>query len=148
MYPGAVIFSAVCGISFNSHSNCEYKVHGALNLWFTNLILTVCSANQSKVFFVLHPTAAGQPGNLAAVPAGPTSFTVSWTAPTSGADVTGYQINWSGGSHQGSMNASAGDTAVTISGRSPGLVYTISIMALSDQLPSPQVGPVPVTLGE
>ena len=100
---------------------------------------------------MLHPTAAGQPGDLAAVPAGPTSFTVSWTAPaTTLVTVTGYRINWSqsGGSDQGSMNASAGDTAVTISGRSPGLVYTISIMALSDQLPSPEVGPVTVTLGE
>ena len=98
---------------------------------------------------MLHPTAAGQPGNLAAVPAGPTSFTVSWTAPaTTLVTVTGYRIHWNGVSDQGSMNASAGDTAVTISGRSPGLVYTISIMALSDQLPSPEVGSVRVTLGE
>ena len=98
---------------------------------------------------MLHPTAAGQPSDLAAVPAGPTSIIVSWTAPTTTlVTVTGYQINWSGGSDQGSMTANAGDTAVTISGHSPGLVYTISIMALSNQLPSPQVGLVMVTLGE
>ena len=97
---------------------------------------------------MLHPTAAGLPGNLAAVPAGPISIRVSWTAPTSGADVTGYRIYWSGGSDQGSMDASAGDTTVTISGRSHGLTYNISIVVLSVQLPSPEVGPVMVTLGE
>ena len=97
---------------------------------------------------MLHPTAAGLPSNLAAVPDGPISIRVSWTAPTSGANVTGYRIYWSGGSDQGSMNASAGDTTVAISRRSHGLTYNISIVALSVQLPSPEVGPVMVTLGE
>ena len=46
------------------------------------------------------------------------------------------------------MDASAGDTTVAISGRSHGLTYNISIVALSVQLPSPEVGPVMVTLGE
>jgi len=97
---------------------------------------------------VHHPTAAGVPSNVRAVPAFPTSFTVSWTAPTSGATVTGYRIYWSGESDQGSMDANAGDTAVTISRRSHGLTYNISIVALSVQLPSPEVGPVTVSLGE
>jgi len=96
---------------------------------------------------VLHSTGAGQPGNLNAVTAGPTSIRVTWTAPTSGANVTGYRIYWSGGSDQGSMDANAGDTAVTITGRTHGLVYTITIVALSNQLPS-QTDIVDVTLGE
>ena len=96
---------------------------------------------------MFHPTAAGQPGNLGAMPAGPTSIRVTWTAPTSGATVTGYRIYWSGGSDQGSMDANAGDTAVTITGRTRGLVYTITIVALSNQLPS-QTDIVDVTLGE
>ena len=81
------------------------------------------------------------------MPAGPTSIRVTWDAPTSGATVTGYQIYWSGGSDQGSMDANAGDTAVTISGRTRGLVHTITIVALSNQLPS-QTDMVDVTLGE
>jgi len=97
---------------------------------------------------VFHPTAAGQPGNLGAMTAGPTSIRVTWAAPlTSGATVTGYRIYWSGGSDQGSMDANAGDTAVTITGRTHGLVYTITIVALSNQLPS-QTDIVDVTLGE
>ena len=96
---------------------------------------------------MLHPTAAGQPGNLGAMPAGPTSIRVTWTAPTSGATVTGYRIYWSGGSDQGSMDANAGDTAVTISGRTYNMVYTITIVALSNLLPS-QTDMVDITLGE
>ena len=84
----------------------------------------------------LHPTAAGQPGNIGAMTAGPTSIRVTWTAPTSRATVTGYRIYWSGGSDQGSMDASAGDTVVTITGRTRGVAYTITIVALSNQLPS------------
>ena len=126
-----------------------YEVHSAMShslVTYNDMWLQLLPP--SKVFFVLHPTAAGLPGNLAAVPAGPISIRVSWTAPTSGADVTGYRIYWSGGSDQGSMDASAGDTTVTISGRSHGLTYNISIVALSVQLPSPEVGPVMVALGE
>ena len=79
--------------------------------------------------------------------AGPTSIRVTWAAPTSGATITGYQIYWSGGSDQGSMDANAGDTAVTITGRSSGVAYTLTIVALSNQLPS-KTDMVTVTLGE
>jgi len=76
--------------------------------------------------------------------ADPTSIRVTWTAPTSGATVTRYRIYWSGGSDQGSMDA---NTAVTIPGRTRGLVYTITIVAFSNWIPS-QTDMVPVTLGE
>jgi len=79
--------------------------------------------------------------------AGPSSIRVTLAAPTSGATVTGYRIYWSGGSDQGRIDASAGDTTVTITGRTRGLVYTVTIVALSNQLPS-QTDVVTVTLGE
>ena len=64
--------------------------------------------------------------------------------------MTGYQVYWSGGggSDSGNMSAAAGDTALTITGRTPGLTYDVTIVALSDHLPSPVVGAVMVTLGE
>ena len=71
--------------------------------------------------------------------ADPTSIRVTWTAPTSGATVTRYRIYWSGGSDQGSMDANAGDTTVTIPGRTRGLVYTITVVVVSNQLPSQTV---------
>ena len=57
---------------------------------------------------------------------------------------------WSGGGgyDSGNMSARAEDTAVTITDLTPGLTYNITIVALSDHLPSPTVGAVMVTLGE
>ena len=98
---------------------------------------------------MFHLTAAGQPGNLYAREDmfNATSIRVSWTAPTSGVTVTGYRIYWSGGSDQGSMDANAGGTAVTIRGLTYNMVYTITIVALSNLLPS-QTDTVDFTLGE
>ena len=59
-----------------------------------------------------------------------------------------YQVYWSevGGSDSGNMSVGAGDTAVTITGRTYNLTYDVTIVALSDHLPN--VGAVTVTLGE
>ena len=64
--------------------------------------------------------------------------------------MTGYQVYWSrvGGSDSGNMSVAAGDTAVTITGLTPRLTYDVTIVALSDHLPSPVVGAVTVALGE
>ena len=63
--------------------------------------------------------------------------------------MTGYQVYWSrgGGYDSGNMSVGAGDVAVTITGSTPGLTYNITIVALSDHLPSPAVA-VMVTLGK
>ena len=67
--------------------------------------------------------------------------------------MTGYQVYWSGdgGADSGNMSLSArtwGTPAVTITNLTPGLTYNITILALSDHLPSPAMGVVMVTLGE
>ena len=92
------------------------------------------------------PTAAGLPTNLNAVQVNLTSFRVSWTPP---ATVTGYQVYWSGGGgyDSGNISVEAEDTAVTFTGLTPGLTYNITIVALSNHLPSSAVGAVMVTLG-
>ena len=93
-------------------------------------------------------TAAGSPTNLNAIPASITSFRVSWTPP---ATVTGYQVYWNGGGgvDSGNMSVGAEDRAVTVTGRTPGLTYSITIVALSDHLPSLLVGTVTAyALGE
>ena len=57
---------------------------------------------------------------------------------------------WSGGGgyDSGNMSVGAEDRAVTITERIPGLTYNITMVALSDHLPSPTLGAVMVTLGE
>ena len=93
------------------------------------------------------PTAASSPTNLNAVQVNLTSFSVFWTPP---ATVTGYQVCWSGGGgyDSGNMSVEGEDRAVTITGHIPGLTYNITIVALSDHLPSAVVGAVMVSLGE
>ena len=103
---------------------------------------------QLKLIYVLFsPTAAGSPTSLNATQVNLTSFSVSWTPP---ATVTGYQVYWSGGGgyDSGNMSVGAKDRAVTITGHIPGLTYNITMVALSDHLPSPAAGAVMVTLGE
>ena len=100
-----------------------------------------------KAYHVFSSTAAGSPTNLNAAQVNLTSFSVSWTPP---ATSTGYQVYWSGGGgyDSGNMSARADDRTVTITGRTPGLTYNITIVAFSDHLPSTVVGAVVVTLGE
>ena len=64
--------------------------------------------------------------------------------------MTGYQVYWSGGggSDSGNMSARARDTAVTITGRTTDLTYDVTIVALSDHLPTPVVGAGTVALGK
>ena len=91
-------------------------------------------------------TAGDSPTGLSAVQVNLTSIIVSWTLT---ANVTGYQMYWSGGggAYSGNMSVEAADTAVTITGLISGPTYDISLVALSEYLPSP-VATVTVTLGE
>ena len=90
------------------------------------------------------------PTELSATQVDLTSIRVSWTAPVSGATVTGYRISYSGGTDQGSVDvgASATDHTITITPPQSHLTYSISIITLSSQLPSSVAGPIMVTVGK
>ena len=106
---------------------------------------TVIIGVSSQCSFSL--TAAGSPSNLNAIQIDPTSFRISWSPP---ATVTGYQVYWIGGGGADSGNMSVGtvDRIVTITGRTPGLTYDITIVALSDHLPSPAAAVIMYTLSK
>ena len=93
---------------------------------------------------------ADPPTGLNATQEGPTSITVSWTAPVSGAAVTGYRISYSGGTDQGSVDVGASATEHTIIVPQPQtrLTYSISIITLSSSFPSSMAGPIMVTVGK
>ena len=80
---------------------------------------------------------------------------VSWTAPTSGALVTGYHINYHEEDAKGGIiscdsidvDASTTEHNITIV-LTAGHSYNITVRALSQHLPSPAVGSPTVTLGK
>ena len=90
------------------------------------------------------------PTDLRATQVGLTSIRVSWTAPVSGATVTGYRISYSGGTDQGSVDvaASVTDHTITILQPQSRLMYSISIITLSSSFPSSMAGPIMVTVGK
>ena len=92
------------------------------------------------------PTAADSPTNVNTVLVNVTTITVSWTPP---ATVSGYEVYWSGGGGADTGNISAGveDRTATITDLTPGLTYVITLVSLSNYLPSPHVADT-ITLGE
>ena len=99
---------------------------------------------------MLYSTGADPPTGLSATQVGPTSIRVSWTAPVSGATVTGYRISYSGGTDHGSVDvgASATEHTITITQPQTRLTYSISITTLSSSFPSSMAGPIMVTVGK
>ena len=102
------------------------------------------------IILCLYSTGADPPTDLNATQVGPTSIRVSWTAPVSGATVTGHRISYSGGTDRGIVDfgASATDHIITITPPQSRLTYSISIIALSSSLPSSMAGPIMVTVGK
>lgn len=103
------------------------------------------------IVWFTHPlfhTAAGWPTNVYAMPAGIPGFQVSWTPPTSGANVIRYRIYYNRGTDEGSTDVMAGDTSVTIKNCTWSLTYSVRIVALSNHLPSPVVGASIATFGK
>ena len=99
--------------------------------------------------------AANAPTVLAAEVVGHTSIRVSWTAPTSGAAVTGYHVIYQKEDAQDrvtihdSVNVGANTTEHTkIVGLTAGHRYNITVRTLSQHLPSPAVVSPTVTLGK
>ena len=102
-------------------------------------------------------TVASAPTNLTAVQDGPTSIAISWRPPTPLGDTAEYRISYSGTNSNGSVNVSAtgsdskffsdgsgtADTDLTdnytLTGLLNGDTYTISIVGLSEHLPSETV---------
>ena len=101
---------------------------------------------QLQVFHWLFLNAvAGEPTDLAAE-SNSTHVTVSWKSP--GGPVTGYVIYYQpeAGRYNSSVHVSGGETeSHSLDCLERGVTYYISIVALSDHLPSPLVGPVTVT---
>ena len=93
---------------------------------------------------------------LAAEVVGHASIRVSWTAPDSGAPVTGYRVYYQEEDNEGrvishldrvDVRASTTEHNITLV-LTAGHRYIITVRTLSSQLPSPAVGPPTVTIGK
>ena len=97
------------------------------------------------ILYYIPPSAASEPRGVTAIQETPTTIRVLWTAPTSVAPPTGYQVYYSTESedqfsHMVMIGASVREHELT--GLQSDLVYRISIVALSEHLPSPVIGPI------
>ena len=76
------------------------------------------------------------------------NITVSWQSPVMSDPVTGYVIYYQPQGGAVSSDEVSGGVSHLLEGLQRGVTYNISIVALSEHLPSPLVGPVTVTLGQ
>ena len=107
----------------------------------------------SIIHIHLH-TVASPPLDLMAIQDGLTSIAISWVPPTPLGDTTGYTITYTGASSSGSVTVSAVDNTLfpddsgsggmpsnlvenyTLTGLQNGDTYNISVVAISQHLPS------------
>ena len=102
---------------------------------------------EDQLIFLLC-TAADHPTDLTAerLPQEPRSFRVSWTPPASLTNLTGYHVYYNGAGDSGSVDVGASTTNITIDNCMVGVNYSITMVALCSQLPSPVVGPAIIKL--
>ena len=81
----------------------------------------------------LYTAPPGPPTGVTAVQSGPTSVSVSWTAPTSGGPVSRYDIYY--GANR-VPSTSGGSTSYVLTNLQVGVQYNISVIAVGTYIPS------------
>ena len=110
-------------------------------IWFTFLF------DDLRVFlpsFVV----ASSPTNLTVELAGTNNISVSWTATATGPAVIGFRIYYQAQGDQGSVYLDATSTEYIVTNCTIGQQYNITVVALSENLPSTVVGPESFIIGE
>ena len=84
----------------------------------------------------LYTAPPGPPTGVTAVQSGPTSVSVSWTAPTSGGPVTRYDIYYVANGGPSTSGGSTNSTSYVLTNLQDGVQYNISVIAVGTSLPS------------
>ena len=87
------------------------------------------------------------PTGFIAVQSGPTSVSVSWTAPTSGGQVSRYDIYYVANGVPSTSGGSTTSTSYVLTNLQVGVQYNISVMAVGTYMPSQNAGVI-LTLSE
>ena len=84
----------------------------------------------------LYTAPPGPPTGVTAVQSGPTSVSVSWTAPTSGGPVTRYDIYYVANGGPSTSGGSTNSTSYVLTNLQVGAQYNISVIAVGTYLGS------------
>ena len=84
----------------------------------------------------LYTAPPGPPTGVTAVQSGPTSVSVSWTAPTSGGPVTRYDIYYVANGGPSTSGGSTYSTSYVLTNLQVGVQYNIFVIAVGTSLPS------------
>ena len=91
---------------------------------------------------------ASPPINLTVELSGTNNINVSWTTPASGPAVIGFRMYYQAQGDRGTVDLNATSTEYSITNCIIGQQYNITVIALSENLPSTLVGPKSVIIGE
>ena len=84
----------------------------------------------------LYTAPPGPPTGVTAVQSGPTSVSVSWTAPTSGGPVSRYDIYYVANGVPSTSGGSTTSTSYVLTNLQVWVQYTISVIAVGTYIPS------------
>ena len=120
--------SPVCGgFTLNPRSiTSSLNVSGKYCLWRVSL----------PVDTYLYTVPPGLPTGVTAVQSGPTSISVSWTAPTSGGPVSRYDIYYVSNGVPSTSGGSTASTSYVLTNLQIGVQYNISVIAVGPYLGS------------
>eukprot|EP00731_Ephydatia_muelleri_P019059 Em0011g1099a len=126
--------------------NNTLTVTGRAYGMYTCTVTTTCSPVCGGPGFTLNPRSTtssltvkappGPPTGVTAVQSGPTSVSVSWTAPTSGGPVTKYDIYYVTNGGPSTNGSSTTSTSYNLTNLQVGVQYNISVIAVGTSLPS------------
>ena len=95
----------------------------------------------------LYTAPLSPPTGVTAVQSGPTSVSVSWTAPSSGGPVSRYDIYYVANGVPSTSGGSATSTSYVLTNLQVGVQYNISVIAVGTYIPSQGAGVI-LTLSE
>ena len=84
----------------------------------------------------LYTAPPGPPTGVTAVQSGPTSVSVSWTAPTSGGPVSRYDVYYMANGVPSTGGGSTNSTSYVLTNLQVGVQYNISVIAVGTYIPS------------
>eukprot|EP00731_Ephydatia_muelleri_P018864 Em0011g904a len=126
--------------TYNNTLTVTGKAYGMYTCTVTTTCSPVCGG------FTLNPRSTtssltvqappGPPTGVTAVQSGPTSVSVSWTAPTSGGPVTRYDIYYVANGGPSTSGGSTNSISYVLTNLEVGVQYNISVITVGTSLPS------------